>query len=422
MAKPRVMGLVGLGAGVVTIVIAAVAGGVGGALARSWADVPPPVPQVISSEAAKVAAPEQPGAVVAALTPLLQYQGRLTSPSTGQPVADGVFAMSFRLYDVANGGTALWTETKNVQVAGGLFSTALGDTAPLTQSLFNGQALWLGVTVGADLEAIPRQTILPVAYALSLVPGAVISTASNSPAVRGYSAGNTAYFSSTTTFGVRGDTASASAGQAGVVGNAGADPGVTPSQESGVIGKAANGNGVSGVSGNQAGVYGVSNSGYGVRAESLGSGAGLYALNAGTGYGGYFYSYGSYGGYFYGANGRAIYAGGDITATGNIKSYGDVRGQYTALPIAYGHINSNGTEASSSSNVSSIWNASHYEITLTGETYYYTSYASMVTLGYGCGAGNTARVTSGGGKLWVFVLTSAGSTVQCEFQFVTYKP
>jgi len=112
--------------------------------------------------------------VAAVVSPLLQYQGRLTDPSTGEAVSDGTYSMSFRLYDVASGGTALWTEIKDVSVNGGLFSTVLGDTSALSQALFDGQALWLGIKVGTDAEATPRQQIVPVAYALSLVPGAVV--------------------------------------------------------------------------------------------------------------------------------------------------------------------------------------------------------------------------------------------------------
>jgi hypothetical protein len=122
-----------------------------------------------------------PSAPDTAITPLLQYQGRMTNPSTGQPVSDGVYAVTFTLYNAGTGGTVLWTETKNVPVTGGLFSTALGDTTPLSSTLFSGQALWLGIKVGSDLEATPRQAVLPVAYAMSLVPGAVITGSSTNP-------------------------------------------------------------------------------------------------------------------------------------------------------------------------------------------------------------------------------------------------
>jgi hypothetical protein len=118
--------------------------------------------------------------VTGVTAPLLQYQGRLTDPDTGEPVTDGSHTMTFRLYDVASGGDPLWTELKDVPVEAGVFSTVLGDTTALDQGLFDGRELWLGVKIGADAEATPRQRILPVAYALSLVPGAVISTTSDS--------------------------------------------------------------------------------------------------------------------------------------------------------------------------------------------------------------------------------------------------
>jgi hypothetical protein len=121
--------------------------------------------------------------------PLLQYQGRLTDPDTGEPVPDDSLTMTFRLYDAESGGSPLWTELKDVSVQGGVFSTALGDTTALDPSLFDGQALWLGIKVGTDNEATPRQRILPVAYALSLVPGAQISTSSGSAALRVGNAG-----------------------------------------------------------------------------------------------------------------------------------------------------------------------------------------------------------------------------------------
>jgi hypothetical protein len=135
------------------------------------------------SAAGRPAAGQTPGdgetSVAAVVTPLLQYQGRLSDPGTGDPVADGVYEISLRLYNVESGGTPLWTETEDVSVQGGLFSTVLGDTTVLNLALFNGRALWLGIKVGADPEATPRQPLLPVAYALSLVPGAVMETNSS---------------------------------------------------------------------------------------------------------------------------------------------------------------------------------------------------------------------------------------------------
>ncbi len=138
---------------------------------------------VIQVKQETVASAQDGTAVSGAVSPLLQYQGRLTDPGSGQRVADGSYTMTIRLYSAPSGGTALWAETKDVPVKGGLFSTLLGDVTPLAQNLFTGQALWLGIKVGGDEEANPRQQIVPVAYALSLVPGASIQANSNSAAL-----------------------------------------------------------------------------------------------------------------------------------------------------------------------------------------------------------------------------------------------
>lgn len=409
----------------------------------------------------------------AVVTPLLQYQGRLTDPATGQPKPDGMYPMSFRLYNVEAGGSPLWTETKNVSVSGGLFSTLLGDTTSLDQDLFNGQALWLGVTVSSDLEAIPRQKVLPVVYALSLVPGAVISSTSSSPVLRVNNTGSgealhvggptvlsgnltvsgnltggshthsggdittgtvnearidseiardsevtsaigthasdpdahhsrytdveawkaildrsgsgsgldadlldglhasafaTAghihddryytegesdgrfvnvtgpegisgssvdpilnvvqsgpgmggYFTSTTSYGVRGETASTSYGQAGVLGVAGWS-GITPAAQVGVLGKSSSGMGVSGVSDSYVGVYGHSASSYGVFGSAAGNDAAVYGVNEGSGYGVQGYSRNSHGVYGDGGSGAGVYSGYFTDGWGGVAGFG----------------------------------------------------------------------------------------------------
>lgn len=95
----------------------------------------------------------------------LQYQARLTDPGSGDP-REGSFSMTFRLYETDVDGTAVWTETKDVLVENGLFNTLLGDTTPLPVDIFDGRDLWLGIQVGADEEAVPRQPLVPSAYAM----------------------------------------------------------------------------------------------------------------------------------------------------------------------------------------------------------------------------------------------------------------
>ena len=111
------------------------------------------------------------GAAVSAasVTDSINYQGRLTDSSTGEPLF-GTYWITFRLYNSSTGGTALATDAHDVEIVDGLFNTHLD----FDQSHFDGGELWLGVTVGTDSEMTPRQDLRPVPYALSLVPGADI--------------------------------------------------------------------------------------------------------------------------------------------------------------------------------------------------------------------------------------------------------
>ncbi|MFZ4560029.1 MAG: hypothetical protein ACOYOD_07495, partial [Saprospiraceae bacterium] len=61
----------------------------------------------------------------------LSMQGTIRN-STGSAVPDGTYSLTFKLYTVESGGTAVWTETQNeVRVVGGVYSALLGSTEPL---------------------------------------------------------------------------------------------------------------------------------------------------------------------------------------------------------------------------------------------------------------------------------------------------
>ena len=105
-------------------------------------------------------------AEVAATAPLISYQGRLVDPSTGLAKQDGAYAMSFRLYTVAAGGGPLYTEARTVDVVRSIFSVPLGEVTPLDPNIFNGQPLFLGVTVGGDAEMTPRLRLAHAPYAI----------------------------------------------------------------------------------------------------------------------------------------------------------------------------------------------------------------------------------------------------------------
>jgi len=94
----------------------------------------------------------------------INYQGRLTD-GAGSNVADGVYTLTFKIYDVPAGGSLLWNETKPVQVTNGLLTTQLGTGTAIPANLFSGGAnRYLGVTVNLDPE-MPRVLLNSVAYA-----------------------------------------------------------------------------------------------------------------------------------------------------------------------------------------------------------------------------------------------------------------
>ncbi len=93
----------------------------------------------------------------------MNYQGYLTDTS-GVPI-NGTIQMTFSIYDVSTGGTALWSETQNVVVNQGFFSVNLGDNNPL--SLAFDKPYYLGVRVGSDLDMVPRRELTSAGYAFT---------------------------------------------------------------------------------------------------------------------------------------------------------------------------------------------------------------------------------------------------------------
>ena len=97
---------------------------------------------------------------------VINYQARLSDPVSGEPLADGSYMVTFRLYADAAATTSSWDETHTVTLRDGMFSTLLGSTTPVQDEFSSGQARWLGVQVGSDAETTPRQQIAFVPYAV----------------------------------------------------------------------------------------------------------------------------------------------------------------------------------------------------------------------------------------------------------------
>ena len=182
----------------------------------------------------------------------INFQGRLTDPS-GTPVT-GTQSMLFRIYDSLSGGSELWASSAmNVVVAEGLFSVDLD----VSQSTFDGQALWLEITVEGEVLS-PRQPLTPAPYALGLRAGANVV---GDPAAA--------------------DSAVLGVEMTGTWENGKVLSGSAPATGTALHGEAAGGIGVVGSSSDNYGVFGSSNSswggyftseqGYGIRIHSSGN-------------------------------------------------------------------------------------------------------------------------------------------------------
>ncbi|MFH1892627.1 MAG: hypothetical protein ABIK83_08100 [Candidatus Zixiibacteriota bacterium] len=93
----------------------------------------------------------------------MTYQGRLTD-NAGNPVTDMPRNVTFKIYDETS--TVRWEESHTITTVDGLFTVQLGSNgSPLTADVFNYDECWLGITVGADPEIIPRTRLNTVPYA-----------------------------------------------------------------------------------------------------------------------------------------------------------------------------------------------------------------------------------------------------------------
>jgi hypothetical protein len=112
---------------------------------------------------------------------IMSYQGVLKDAG-GDLVADGSYSLTFKLYDGSD--TELWSETQpSVQVGKGVFSVILGNTTPL--NLPFDEPYFLGITVGAGAEMVPRIPLTASPYSLSTIGGA-----SSQSACRAYRPGD----------------------------------------------------------------------------------------------------------------------------------------------------------------------------------------------------------------------------------------
>jgi hypothetical protein len=103
------------------------------------------------------------GAEAVTIPHLLSYQGQITD-TAGRPVPNGVYAVTFSIYDSATGGTQYWTELQNVTTKDGLFTCLLGSVTPIDYLPQEGSC-WLEMQVHPDPAMAPRLRIASSAYA-----------------------------------------------------------------------------------------------------------------------------------------------------------------------------------------------------------------------------------------------------------------
>src|SRR5690242_14212559 len=92
-------------------------------------------------------------------------EGFLTDGS-GQPMADDDYDLTFSVYSVAIGGSAIYSETQTISTVDGLYTAMIGSVEPLPTNLFDGDR-WIGVTVESDPELTPRTQVGSVPFALN---------------------------------------------------------------------------------------------------------------------------------------------------------------------------------------------------------------------------------------------------------------
>jgi hypothetical protein len=96
----------------------------------------------------------------------LSIQGFLKD-GNGKAVDNGNYELTFKIYDVANAGTALWTEAHPaVKVYGGVYSVNLGEITSLDLLPFD-KPYFVGITV-ANTEFTPRIELTYAPYALAV--------------------------------------------------------------------------------------------------------------------------------------------------------------------------------------------------------------------------------------------------------------
>ncbi|MFC2088276.1 hypothetical protein ACFLSX_01615, partial [Calditrichota bacterium] len=102
--------------------------------------------------------------ILAQIPETISYQGILTT-TENTVVSDGVYKITFKLYNTIEGGMPLWTETQSLEVREGIFNAALGSRNPLNIPF--DQQYWLSIAIGEGPEFTKRMQLTTSPYSLN---------------------------------------------------------------------------------------------------------------------------------------------------------------------------------------------------------------------------------------------------------------
>ncbi len=119
--------------------------------------------QTSPSDSSEAPSPSSSEHIQASLSKLIDYQGFI-SGSQGQPIS-GTVSITFGIWDAAQAGNELWSETQTLDVHLGYFTAHLGGISEFPNSLFASDSRWIQLQVNGETLA-PRKRIHSVANAL----------------------------------------------------------------------------------------------------------------------------------------------------------------------------------------------------------------------------------------------------------------
>ena len=99
----------------------------------------------------------------------IPYAGYLKDSTTGNAAPNGTYSIVFKLYDVASGGTALWSETQSgITITNGTFAVVLGSVTAFPAGVdFNTDSLYLTMAVNGGSETTPRLRLGSAPYSMN---------------------------------------------------------------------------------------------------------------------------------------------------------------------------------------------------------------------------------------------------------------